>query len=214
LTSGFPAAQNNSTVLQKMKHCTILFTLLIFLQGCKDRKESSVSPSGSSAGDIKLAELIEKEGELTFADSTVGTCTFRFQKDQRVVLDSFAYNICKFRGSFREEEGEILISFDTDSSEGGLAFLDGRTDPDVIHLPALKVLHRSEGLVLIRKDGRTDFKEHWNIYPHAIDNMFPFRILTIDQEAEQAGAGQPATRPESDSEGGDKPQPEAEGRSR
>ena len=32
--------------------------------------------------------------------------------------------------------------------------------------------------------------------------------------AEQAGAGQPATRPESKSEGGDKPQPESEGRSR
>ena len=32
--------------------------------------------------------------------------------------------------------------------------------------------------------------------------------------AEQAGAGQPATRSESESEGGDKPQPEAEGRSR
>jgi hypothetical protein len=33
-------------------------------------------------------------------------------------------------------------------------------------------------------------------------------------KAEQVGAGQPATRSESDSEGGDKPQPEAEGRSR
>jgi len=32
--------------------------------------------------------------------------------------------------------------------------------------------------------------------------------------AGQGGAGQPATRPESKSEGGDKPQPEAEGRSR
>jgi hypothetical protein len=31
--------------------------------------------------------------------------------------------------------------------------------------------------------------------------------------SEQAGAGQPATRPESDSKGSDKPQPEAEGRS-
>ena len=34
------------------------------------------------------------------------------------------------------------------------------------------------------------------------------------KKAEQAGAGQPATRPESKSEGGDKPQPEAEERSR
>jgi hypothetical protein len=34
------------------------------------------------------------------------------------------------------------------------------------------------------------------------------------RQAEQAGSGQPATRPESKSEGSDKPQPEAEGRSR
>jgi len=34
------------------------------------------------------------------------------------------------------------------------------------------------------------------------------------EEAEQGGTGQPATRPESKSEGSDKPQPEAEGRSR
>jgi hypothetical protein len=34
------------------------------------------------------------------------------------------------------------------------------------------------------------------------------------KKAEQGSAGQPATRLESDSEGGDKPQPEAEGRSR
>lgn len=34
------------------------------------------------------------------------------------------------------------------------------------------------------------------------------------QKAEQSGAGQPATRPESKPEGSDKPQPDAEGRSR
>ena len=34
------------------------------------------------------------------------------------------------------------------------------------------------------------------------------------KEVEQGGTGQPATRPESKPEGGDKPQPEAEGRSR
>lgn len=37
---------------------------------------------------------------------------------------------------------------------------------------------------------------------------------TIKKLAEQAGAGQPATRPQSKSEGGDKPQPKSEGRSR
>jgi len=35
-----------------------------------------------------------------------------------------------------------------------------------------------------------------------------------NKKPEQGGSGQPATRPESKSEGGDKPQPESEGRSR
>ena len=39
-------------------------------------------------------------------------------------------------------------------------------------------------------------------------------IATEAKNAEQAGAGQPATRPQSKAEGGDKPQPESEGRSR
>ena len=42
-------------------------------------------------------------------------------------------------------------------------------------------------------------------YTHMIDKQY---------QAEQVGAGQPATRSELDSEGGDKPQPESEGRSR
>ncbi len=37
---------------------------------------------------------------------------------------------------------------------------------------------------------------------------------TAEPKAEQSGTGQPATRPESKSEGSDKPQPESEGRSR
>ena len=39
-------------------------------------------------------------------------------------------------------------------------------------------------------------------------------IAPINNNGEQGGTGQPATRPESKSEDGDKPQPEAEGRSR
>ena len=40
------------------------------------------------------------------------------------------------------------------------------------------------------------------------------KTLPATEEAEQDGAGQPATRPESKPEGSDKPQPTAEGRSR
>jgi hypothetical protein len=46
------------------------------------------------------------------------------------------------------------------------------------------------------------------------DGLVLVSRLAEIEKAEQASAGQPATRPESKPEGSDKPQPEAEGRSR
>ena len=62
----------------------------------------------------------------------------------------------------------------------------------------------------IEKDWRA-WSENPDSYTQAEDDPSdPF----AKKPAEQGGAGQPATRPESDLEGKDKPQPEAEGRSR
>ena len=64
---------------------------------------------------------------------------------------------------------------------------------------------------------RVDMDDLMHLAPEEIAQKISDDVrsrLGINEEAEQAGAGQPATRSESDSEGGDKPQPEAEGRSR
>jgi hypothetical protein len=45
-------------------------------------------------------------------------------------------------------------------------------------------------------------------------HFFDFKQHSLENSVEQAGTGQSATRPESKSEGSDKPQPESEGRSR
>jgi hypothetical protein len=50
--------------------------------------------------------------------------------------------------------------------------------------------------------------------PYPVPSSIADRVDFQKAPAEQDGTGQPATRPESKSEGGDKPQPEAEGRSR
>jgi hypothetical protein len=46
------------------------------------------------------------------------------------------------------------------------------------------------------------------------DFRLPSRMVPAELKSEQGGAGQPATRSELDSEGGDKPQPKSEARSR
>jgi hypothetical protein len=68
------------------------------------------------------------------------------------------------------------------------------------------------GLAKIATEARLDLKPFasLDVYVQRLDRL----SKRITEEAEQAGAGQPATRSESDSEGGDKSQPEAEGRSR
>jgi hypothetical protein len=50
--------------------------------------------------------------------------------------------------------------------------------------------------------------------PPTPDTLAPFIRGSITTKCEQAGTGQPATRPVVETEGGDQPQPEAEGRSR
>lgn len=65
---------------------------------------------------------------------------------------------------------------------------------------------RSKALLVVQSASSTD---------HALLEILELRLVSqTTRHAEQAGAGQPATRPESKSEGGDKPQPEAEERSR
>jgi hypothetical protein len=55
---------------------------------------------------------------------------------------------------------------------------------------------------------------HWTGSRFEVTPLEADEANSENREAEQGGTGQPATRPESKSEGGDKPQPESEGRSR
>lgn len=201
-----------------MKHIMIFLTLSFASQGCKDSEQTRHSQNGNSKQEIKISEHLAKEGEVVFTDAFRNTypmegahigCLFRFREDGTVLFSSFAYDLPVYHGFFHEEGGEINISLHV----GGVAFQDGRTDPDVVSLPPLKLQDTPEGLTLIRADGRTDFKEHWNIYPWAIEQVFPFRIAT-PEFVEHDGTGKPVTRSESDSEDGYKPQPESKVHSR
>jgi hypothetical protein len=171
-----------------MNHFTILLILVLLFQGCKDYERSQDSQNGNSRSRITFSEHVEKNGELTFTDSSQsessilengGACILRFSRTGEVVFSSFAYNICKYQGVFREVNGDILITFDMKRNPGE-AFLDRRIDLEVIHLPPLNLQDTSGGLALIRADGRADFKEHWNIYPDAIEKIFPFRIAASE----------------------------------
>jgi len=83
----------------------------------------------------------------------------------------------------------------------------------------------SKGWSFYCRDGDEEYEMEWSAYFMPQDVLDKLSAIgekairsieskTKESEAKQAFSGQPATRSESNSEGGDKPQPEAEGRSR
>lgn len=81
----------------------------------------------------------------------------------------------------------------------------------MIEIPGLRIPTLVKGALVNIKNYRVTGDE-WLI--RAEFDELEVAGQRIETKAEQAGTGQPATRPESKSEGSDKPQPEAEGGSR
>jgi hypothetical protein len=78
---------------------------------------------------------------------------------------------------------------------------------------AIRVIDDVLGLHRIREIGVEQAPKEIDLMKKRL--LLARRLIELDQtKAEQGGTGQPATRPESKSEVSDKPQPEAEGRSR
>ena len=127
--------------------------------------------------------------------------------------------------SSEEIDGTLLSkwnSFYTDSKDGARTYdctigytqdIGGQsTFVPVLDLPRLKEDERynilcENGVLTIRTVKGKAFVARLDL-----NSLAPG--LITKRRAEQAGTGQPATRPESKSEGSKKPQPEAEGRSR
>jgi hypothetical protein len=71
-----------------------------------------------------------------------------------------------------------------------------------------------EVITEVRAIKRAISDRHGNDIERLLDALIAQERSAGIRKAEQAGAGQPATRPESKPEGSDSPQPESEGRSR
>jgi hypothetical protein len=84
-------------------------------------------------------------------------------------------------------------------------------EKDEIRDPMVRALRLANPKINVRHTVEVPFFELGNPLDQMTGELDPAPKTT---KAEQAGTGQPATRSQSESEGGDKPQPEAEGRSR
>jgi hypothetical protein len=93
----------------------------------------------------------------------------------------------------------------------------GRVEKNVVKPVLLKALRDQDALVSERARDTIDSINHlmgWNIAGASNQKALEQRFESRRTKRSEDGAGQPATSPESKSDGGDKPQPESEGRSR
>ena len=86
--------------------------------------------------------------------------------------------------------------------------------PHYIVVPSPRGYTRYYWLEDKEKSFPPQLSEECNAFAHEVLWGFPIHGGKHTKQAEQTSADQPATAPESKSEGSDKPQPEAEGRSR
>ncbi|GAA5484391.1 hypothetical protein [Haloferula sargassicola] len=139
-----------------------------------------------------------------------------------------------------KQHGRFYLRHDEGLSEEKAFVLGMGRDVEAIPLDAGAVMPKLtealaknpsfDDLVRILGESRMDIGSGIHVFVYTLDQGPSITVGTPDKKkilyvdrgenrlypikAEQAGAGQPATRSESDSEGADKPQPEAEGRSR
>jgi hypothetical protein len=90
--------------------------------------------------------------------------------------------------------------------------IDPCEDDDAKHYASIYFAHDRDDITInLLLNGAITTTSRLSLTQEQYNQLGDFRIPKI---REQAGTGQPATSPESKPEGGDKPQPEAEGRSR
>jgi hypothetical protein len=177
------------------------------------------------------------EAHVTICTRLPGLANFKWMTsatngsiEKLLQRDQFAYN--KFTESFSNpvrvsasDNGAILYLTRVWKTKNGYLILSSGRDPRdfEMHIRCAKempTLNKPFEKIVRMTTVTKEFLENYEVVMIPIGS----RGVAVRQTdayyslngriVEQAGTGQPATRPESKSEGGDQPQPEAEGRSR
>jgi hypothetical protein len=153
-------------------------------------------------------------GVLTYWELRINTYAEDYNKQlERSSLYPLYYECCRAMQRLYETKPTTYLAKDLMGYPSQISIVDFE-DEDFgrSHLVVgLREGNDSTGFFFLHLPGSFELKEGWK-KRESWDLTGVF--FDAKSPAEQTGAGQPATRPESDSEGGDKPQPEVEGRSR
>jgi hypothetical protein len=231
-------------VLQKMRrlHCILLAFAALSIAGCDrgDKGSDSFTPSPDSHREI-IAKFQDGQERFKGLIATVrDEKSFDAAKPElhKIVSDwrEVAASLGELQPPSEEQQAEFraLIAEGHRATEPtgedmlSLISIESREAEVTRWLEEFAAAGGAVGTEMVRLYGPTDYNKGGNDTPKIEAKFIQVgggteelsfdwieSASTIEStEAEQAGAGQPATRPQSNSEGSDKLQPEAEGRSR
>lgn len=162
-----PSKNPVSLVLMKffLAGCLALLVLL----GCGESQTSSErnAPSVDTSPAHTFMRALESGREIVFVDSAeagprsdAASFELRFTKDSRLNMEQFGYGIDIVPGMYSIHDNEVTLSFD-----------ERRDQP----WPNMTLSIEGDQFLLSRNDGLRSFKEHWNVWPEAVERIFPLR---------------------------------------
>lgn len=160
-----------------------------------------------------------KEQHPKLDGKVIWMATYRITGEQDCSLTITLFPNDKIKTDFIEKIGTNQNDFQKITRDDGDVIyhaLGDRGDQGTFYMTTL-INHEEDWdmtLMLSREPGIDESKLPFAIAKDGIKLIGEIEAILRNPKAQQGGAGEPATRAESDVEGGDKPRPESEGRSR
>ena len=202
--------------------CTLL--LVIAIPSNAAETQPKVPTSAQIAKILGLDEnrvsTDPKQPHPSLKDKIIWMTTYRIAGDEACSISITIFPNDRIKTDFIEKVGADQTRFQKITRENGDIVYQDLGDSGHMGTFYMTTLINHENdwdmtLMLARDEGVDESKLPVDISKAGIKLISPIEALLRNaKEAQQAGTGQPATRPESKTEGGDKHQPEAEGRSR
>ena len=122
-----------------------------------------------------FSEFIKEKGELVFYDNIsdgIGpnnsSLVLRFQESYKISISSYAYDLKEYHGYYKIIDGAVIIILPNDANFYSIN-IKHKSFPELLILPVGK------DYKIVRRDGRKDLEEHWNIYEKHIKSIFPLK---------------------------------------
>ena len=206
---------------------TVAATIALLLSLVAISVSAEVSPQRPAPATVaKILAIDEsrvsadgKEQHSTLDGKVIWMVTYRIRGEQDCSLTITLFPNDRIKTDFIEKVGASQKEFQKITRDDGDVIyhaLGDRGDQGTFYMTTL-INHEEDWdmtLMLSREPGVDESKLPFAIAKDGIKLIGEIEAVLRNPKAQQGGAGQPATRPESKPEGSDKPQPEAEGRSR